>query len=124
MQWFAVAIGGALGAIVRFVVSAYWFPITDNRFPTGTLIVNVLGCFLIGLFYVLIVEKGLLPPYWKPLVMTGFLGALTTFSTFSLDALTLWQNGLHLLAFIYVMANLVLCFLAVVASWTIFHHFL
>lgn len=120
MQWVAVATGGAIGAVCRFIISTYWFPVTGHRFPVGTLVVNVLGCFLVGAFYVLIVEKGLLPAFWKPFLITGFLGALTTFSTFSLDALLLWQNGLHFLAFAYVAANLLLCFIAVVASWSVF----
>lgn len=120
MQWLAVAVGGALGALCRFVISTYWLPVTGNRFPTGTLIVNILGCFLVGAFYVVFVEKGLLPAAWRPFLITGFLGALTTFSTFSLDALLLWQNGLHAMAFTYVAANLVLCFVAVVVSWHMF----
>ncbi|BFM21026.1 fluoride efflux transporter CrcB [Gilvimarinus japonicus] len=117
MQWLFVATGGALGAMLRFYITAHLYPVTGNRFPLGTLVVNVLGCFLVALFYVVIIEKAMLPPYWRLLLITGFLGALTTFSTFSLDALTLWQNGVPVIALLYVLANVVLCLLAVTASW-------
>ena len=124
MQWLFVALGGALGAMSRFAITAYLYPIAGNRFPLGTLVVNILGCVLVGAAYVLIIEKAVLSPYWRHLIMTGFLGALTTFSTFSLDALTLWQNGLHSVAVIYIVANVVLCLLAVAASWYLFHYML
>ncbi|MDO3382068.1 fluoride efflux transporter CrcB [Gilvimarinus algae] len=117
MQWLFVAAGGALGAMARFFITVHLYPVTGNKFPLGTLVVNLLGCAAVAVFYVLIVEKALLAPYWRHLIVTGFLGALTTFSTFSLDALLLWQNGLHSVAFFYVLANLVGCLLVVCGSW-------
>lgn len=117
MQWLFIGGGGALGAMLRFYITAQLSPVAGNRFPLGTLVVNLIGCALIALFYVAIVEKALLPPYWRHLLIGGFLGALTTFSTFSLDALLLWQNGLHLVAAVYVLANVLGCLLVVTGSW-------
>lgn len=109
MQWLAVALGGALGAMGRFAVNAAIFPAFGGRLPIGTLVVNVLGSILMGLCYVLIIERGVLPAELRNLLMVGFLGAFTTFSTFSLDTLALWQNGHLALAAAYVVLNVVLC---------------
>ena len=109
MQWLAVAFGGALGAMGRFAVNSALMPIFGARFPLGTLIVNVAGSILVGFFYVLIIERGVLPAEWRNFVIVGFLGAFTTFSAFSLDTLTLWQNGQFILAVAYVALNIVLC---------------
>ncbi|MFT6300784.1 MAG: CrcB protein [Saprospiraceae bacterium] len=109
MQWLAVAFGGALGAMGRFAVNSALMPIFGARFPLGTLIVNVAGSILVGFFYVLIIERGVLPAEWRNFVIVGFLGAFTTFSAFSLDTLTLWQNGQLILAVTYVSLNIVLC---------------
>ncbi len=109
MQWIAVALGGACGAMARYSVGAWLFPIEGHRFPLSTLFVNVLGALLMGVFYVIIVEKAALTGYWRELLMVGFLGAFTTFSTFSLDALALWQNGHLALALFYVTVSVLLC---------------
>ena len=118
MNWIAVAIGGALGAMARYGVSTLVFDASTQRFPYATLSVNVLGSFLMGILFVLIVEKGLLPPEMRSILMVGFLGAFTTFSTFSLDALGLWQNGHLLLALVYALGTVVLCLAAIsIAVW-------
>ena len=109
MQWLAVAFGGALGAMGRFAVNSALMPIFGARFPLGTLVVNVAGSILVGFFYVLIIEREVLPAEWRNFVIVGFLGAFTTFSAFSLDTLTLWQNGQFILAVAYVALNIVLC---------------
>lgn len=109
MQWLAVALGGALGAMGRYGVNAVVFSVVGGRFPLGTLCVNVLGSVAMGVFYVLIVERGLLPDPWREFVLVGLLGAFTTFSAFSLDSLALWQNGHIALALTYVILSLVLC---------------
>lgn len=108
LHWLTVALGGALGAMGRFGVNGLLLPMM-GRFPIGTLVVNTLGSISIGVAYVLIVEKGLLPAEWRNFFMVGFLGAFTTFSTFSLDALALWQNGHLPLAVAYVVLSLFLC---------------
>lgn len=113
MQWLAIAIGGALGAMSRFAITVWLFPVMGNRFPLGTLTANVIGCALMGVCYVLIIERGVVPAEWRNILMTGFLGALTTFSTFSMDALNLWQNGHGLTAIAYVLCSVISCLAAV-----------
>lgn len=115
-HWLAVALGGAIGALGRYGLNGLIYQVSDHRIPLGTLVVNVLGSFLMGIFYVLIIEKGVLPVEMRNFLMVGFLGAFTTFSTFSLDALALWQNGHLLLAVTYIAASLFLCLLAIACS--------
>lgn len=122
MQWLAIALGGALGAMARFGITIYSASLMESslvmnaRFPLGTLLVNVIGSALIGVCYVLIIEKGALSPEWRHVLMVGFLGAFTTFSTFSLDALNMWQNGHQFLALSYVAITFVATLTAVAAS--------
>ncbi len=99
--------------MARFGVNALVYPVMGDKFPLGTLVVNVAGSLLMGIFYVLIVEKALLPPELRNLLMVGFLGAFTTFSTFSLDALALWQNGHLSQALAYVFGSVILSLLGV-----------
>jgi CrcB protein len=109
MQLVAVAVGGALGALGRYGVNGLLYPISDSKFPLGTLAVNVIGSFMMGLLYVMIVEKGVLPAEWRNFLMVGFLGAFTTFSTFSLDVLALFEGGHYSLGLVYLLLSLALC---------------
>jgi CrcB protein len=118
MHWLSIAIGGALGAMVRYWVSSCLLPISSYKFPYATFSVNVVGSLLMGILYVLIVERGGLPEQARHLLMVGFLGAFTTFSTFSLDAISLWQNDGQTMALIYVFSTVFSCLLAIiVAIW-------
>lgn len=120
MHWLAVALGGALGAMARYAVSLWLSPASSHKLPLTpfytTLSVNVLGSFLMGLLFVFIVERAALPAEMRNLLMVGFLGAFTTYSTFSLDALGLWQNGHLFLALVYVLATVILCLAAISTS--------
>ena len=99
-------------------VSVCLFPVTSYKFPYATLSVNVAGSLLMGVLYVLIVEKGGLPDQARHILMIGFLGAFTTFSTFSLDAISLWQNSGQIMALIYVISTVALCLIAIIfAIW-------
>jgi CrcB protein len=118
MNWLAVAIGGALGSVARYALSSWIFDITSHKFPYATLIVNVAGSFVMGILFVLIVERAVLPAEMRSLLMIGFIGAFTTFSAFSLDALGLWQNGHVLMSVIYMIATVILCLVAIsTAIW-------
>ena len=112
MNWLAIALGGALGAMSRYAIVTYVVPIGTQRFPWGTLLANTLGCFIVGVLAVVIIDKQLLGPQWRLLLMTGFLGALTTFSAFSLETVQLWQLGHGLHALYYVVVSLVACITA------------
>lgn len=116
MQWLAVAAGGALGALGRYGLNGLVYHYSSLRFPLGTLLANVIGSALMGAMFVLIIERGILPPIWREFAMIGVLGAFTTFSTFSLDTLTLWHNGQPLIALGYVLANVTLCLLFTLAT--------
>lgn len=124
MQWLSVALGGALGAMARFGVNALVYPVAVGKFPLGTLLVNVLGSIIIGICYVLIIERGVLPAELRNILMVGFLGAFTTFSTFSLDALSLWQNGHLVTGLLYVLGSVILCLAGAMAAMVITRIFL
>jgi len=100
-----VAIGGAFGASLRYLTTL------AVPFPFGTLTVNVLGSFVMGLCLVGLMDKGL--DRWQPLIMTGVLGGFTTFSAFSLDTLRLWESGQGGLAVGYVLASVLLSLAAI-----------
>lgn len=108
MQWLAVALGGALGSLLRFAAVGYLTPLLSYRFPLGTFAVNIVGSFLIGAAYVLLAEKALLPVEWRLFFITGVLGGFTTFSAFSLEILQLWQEGHAFTALAYASSSVVL----------------
>ncbi len=103
---FSIGIGGFIGAILRFTLSGGIQKIIGSTFPFGTLFVNVLGSFIIG-FLFLYFQQINLSVYQKSLLITGLLGALTTFSTFSLDTVLLMGQGFYMKALINVMMNVV-----------------
>ena len=115
MQWLMVALGGALGALGRYGLGVC-FPPGVAGFPWATWLANVLGSLLMGLCYVVIVERGLIAEEWRFLVMVGFLGALTTFSTFALEVIVLWQQQQWQQAVIYLASSVLACLLAVALS--------
>ena len=118
MNWLAVAIGGALGSVARYALSSWIFDITSHKFPYATLIVNVAGSFVMGILFVVVVERAALPAEMRSLLMIGFIGAFTTLSAFSLDALGLWQNGHVLMSVIYMITTVILCLVAIsTAIW-------
>lgn len=108
MQWLMIAIGGALGSVARFASVSYLTPLFNYRFPFGTFIVNIVGSFLIGVAYVVLVEKAALPGEWRLFFMTGILGGFTTFSAFSLEMVQMWQEGHVLLSIAYATSSVVL----------------
>ncbi len=109
-----VAIGGGVGSVTRYLTSVWAAGRFGVDFPYGTLLVNVVGCYLIGLFMVLATERFMLPAHWRLLVASGFLGGLTTFSSFSYESLKLVQDGALALAFQNIAANLVT---GLIATW-------
>lgn len=117
MEYLAVALGGSLGAVVRYILSSHIGKVLGSGFPYGTLAVNIIGSFVMGVFAMLIIEHLRMPGYWREFLMVGFLGALTTFSTFSLDGLGLLQNGHALLAVLYFVTSVIGSVLACFLGW-------
>ncbi|NQY25608.1 MAG: fluoride efflux transporter CrcB [Piscirickettsiaceae bacterium] len=113
-QLLAIAGGGALGAVLRFGMSSNIYRLLGRDFPYGTLAVNVLGSFLMGIFFILIIERGMLSAEWRAVIMIGFLGAFTTFSTFSIETLTLLESGELSRAALNIFLSVALC---LVATW-------
>jgi CrcB protein len=102
-----VALGAAIGGVLRFGAGlAMLRAVGPTAFPLGTIAVNVLGSFLMGLFFVLSARHGL--SAWNPFVMAGLLGGFTTFSAFSLEAITLLERGQAGLALAYVLGSVLL----------------
>lgn len=112
MSLLFIALGGALGAVSRFLLSNLMNKQVTSDFPVGTLSVNVIGSFLIGIAYVYLVQFNMGHTHHKHLFMVGFLGAFTTFSTFSLDSYQLIENGKNLWAICYIGISLLACLLA------------
>ncbi len=108
-----IALGGAAGALLRFFTANWVHSLMSKPFPWGTLSVNVLGSFLMGLLYFSLSERFHLSEDLKKGILVGGLGAFTTFSTFSMDNLLLIQKGSPVSALINMVVSLVCCMLAV-----------
>jgi CrcB protein len=107
-----VAFGGAFGATLRYLIALGMISLFGKGFPFATLAVNVLGSLMMGVIFQLVEQNSITSSPWWPLIGVGFLGALTTFSTFSMDNLLLLQQGELLKAMINVALNVVVCILA------------
>lgn len=114
MHWLLVFVGGGLGAMSRHAVGRATLHAFGPSFPWGTLAVNVVGSFLIGLAVGLFALFETSQPA-RLFLVTGFLGGFTTFSAFSLDALTLWERDPWMAA-LYVAGSVLLSFAAIVAG--------
>jgi CrcB protein len=107
--FFAVAIGGALGALSRYSFVLIAVTLVDNRLPWATFGVNVVGSFCIGIAAVLIGDRVIEGEFWRLLLVVGFLGSFTTFSAFSLETLLLLQQGNYNIAMVYAAGSVTLC---------------
>ncbi len=113
-QILAIAVGGAIGAVMRYWVSTGVYDLLGRGFPYGTLVVNVVGSLLMGLLYVLLLERMALSPELRAALLIGVLGAFTTFSTFSIETLNLIEQADFVKAGLNVLISVVAC---VGAAW-------
>jgi CrcB protein len=117
--YFWVAIGGAIGSMARYWCTSVADMLFGAAFPWGTLLINIIGSFLIGFFFAITGPEGRFdaPVSARLLVMTGICGGYTTFSAFSLQTLTMFQDGAWFRGGSYIVASMVLCLIAVWAGY-------
>ena len=119
MQYLVISLGGILGANARHVLGTWIAQRYGTSFPYGTLVINISGSFVIGLFLTLISERFVLHPNWRLFFVVGFLGAYTTFSTFSYESVVLLQNGSWRLGLVNMVGSVVLGPIAVVIGMAV-----
>ncbi|MBF0591856.1 MAG: fluoride efflux transporter CrcB [Nitrospirae bacterium] len=112
MNCVIVGIGGFLGAIARYIVAVWFIQRWSRGFPMATFIINVSGSFLIGLLMTLFTERLAVNPQWRLLLVVGFLGAYTTFSTFEYETGALVRDGQFLFAALNVVFSVFAGFIA------------
>ncbi len=112
MTYLQVALGGAIGAMLRFGVGISMLRFTGAGFPLGVMTVNIIGSFIMGAFMVFSFHRGF--DHLNAFVMTGLLGGFTTFSAFSLEAFTLFERGQVVQAALYVLLSVTLSLAALV----------
>lgn len=122
MTYLWIALGSALGGLLRYAITRATLSI-DNGFPFGTILINVLGCFVIGFFGTLTLhgDRYAVSSNVRLFVMVGICGGFTTFSSFSLQTFDLMRSGAWGRALINVVASVVLCFLSVAAGHMVAH---
>jgi CrcB protein len=111
-QLVAIAIGGAVGAVLRFLVSTSVHRVVGKDFPYGTLTVNVLGSLLMGFLFIMLVERQISSIELRSGILFGVLGAFTTFSSFSFETLALVESGELAKALINIFMSVTCCLLA------------
>lgn len=111
-QLFAIAVGGAVGSVLRFLMSTSVHRLMGKDFPYGTLTVNVLGSLLMGFLFIMLVERQISSVELRSGILFGVLGAFTTFSSFSFETLALMESGDWLKALMNVLLSVSCCLLA------------
>jgi CrcB protein len=106
-----VAAGGAVGSVLRYLMASSIQKMTPANFPLGTVMVNIVGCFVIGLLYVWLIDRTGPRPELRALLMVGVMGGFTTFSSFSLETVTLVMQGSYANAVANVLISVFVCLL-------------
>ena len=109
-----IGFAGALGTLARYGLSNFVQSVTGGHLPWGTMFVNVVGCFLFGLVFTLADERAMLSDDTRLIILGGFMGAFTTFSTFSLETLNLLNAGEMHKALLNIFLSVTLC---LIATW-------
>jgi CrcB protein len=112
-KYWMVAIGGACGSVLRFWVGSYVSNRTGARFPAGTFLVNITASFLIGFLVTILAAKVSWSPQWRYLILIGFIGGYSTFSTFEFETFRIFQEGEFLIAGLNVLLSVVVGFISV-----------
>jgi CrcB protein len=122
-KYLFIGLGGFLGSIARFGLASFVQNRTESLFPYGTMLVNIAGCFVIGLLMTLFQERIVVGPNVRLFLIIGILGGFTTFSSFSYDTFALLRSGNHLAAGINVTVSLFGCLLATWAGFFVGENF-
>ena len=117
MNYLLVSIGAAIGGAFRYWLSSYVYKFLPITFPFGTLAVNFLGSFLLGIIIFYFDEKELISPGLRLFLTIGFCGGFTTFSTFSLETLNLFRDSEFLLGFGNIILSMLLCIGGIYAAY-------
>jgi len=112
-KYLLVLVGGAMGSLARYLAGTAVMSRFSGRFPLGTLVVNVTGCFLIGMIMTLLSQRAAPHPNWRLLLVVGFLGGFTTFSSFAYETFTAAREGSMWIGLMNVVASVALGYLAV-----------
>ncbi len=112
-QLLAIALGGSLGAVSRFLISEAIYGVLGRAFPHGTLFVNVSGSFLMAFLTTLMLQRFSVAVEYRAAIFIGFFGAYTTFSTFALETVNLFEENSFIKAFLNIFLSIVLCLVAV-----------
>jgi len=104
-----ISIGAILGANARWILSRYAARVLGPTFPYGTLFINITGSFIVGFFMIWASERVLLDPRWRLLIVVGFCGAFTTFSSYAFETMSYFEQGQWLLMFTNFASNNLLC---------------
>jgi CrcB protein len=105
-----IALGGAVGSMFRYLISTATYKLIGRDFPYGTLSVNALGCFLIGLLFILLLDRfDDFSDQLRSLLIIGFLGGFTTFSSFSIETINLLENGELYRSLLNIIISIILC---------------
>lgn len=111
-----ISLGAVVGASARYFISRLVAKVATASFPFGTLLINITGSFILGLFLVWSTERALPDPRWRLLIAIGFCGSYTTFSSYAFESFALFEQGNYLLFASNVLANNVLCLAGVLAG--------
>lgn len=111
-----ISIGAIVGANARWIISRYAARLISPAFPYGTLFINVIGSFIVGFFMIWATERVLIDPRWRLLVVVGFCGSFTTFSSFAFETMSLFEQGQWALMCTNFLSNNLLCLGAALAG--------
>jgi len=113
MRYLLVLVGGGTGALARYVAASAIMTRFGGKFPLGTLVINVTGSFLIGFLMTLLTERYQLDPQWRLLLVVGFLGGYTTFSSFEWETFTAVRDGALWTGMLNIVSSVVAGYMAV-----------
>ncbi len=118
-DFLAISVAAILGANLRYVLSRVAAREFGPVFPFGTLVINIVGSFIVGLFVVWTTERVLVDPRWRLLVVVGFCGSFTTFSSYAYESMSFFEHGQWGLMLINIFSNNVLCLAGALAGMAV-----